>query len=449
MISALTDKLQNLITSFVKNKTLTEENLSKATSEIRLALLEADVNYSVTSSFVKRVKQRVLGEKVIKSVSPKQQFIKIIHDELVTLMGGEEKQIDLSKKPTVIMLCGLQGSGKTTQVVKLAHFLRKKHRKILLAACDLQRMAAIDQLKQLGAENDFPVFYLEGEKSGCMVAKKALEKAINDKYDLLIIDTAGRLHVDESMMGELLEIKEKVNPSEILFVANATTGQDAVKAAKAFDEKVAITGSILTMLDGDARAGSAISIAEVTKKPLLFEGIGERVDDLQPFHPESMANRILGRGDLINLVRKAENAALEENELQRKSSLKIKNFSYEDYLSHMGMIKKMGSLKGLMKMIPGMSSFGDLAPAESEMKKIEAIIYSMTVKERREDLDICYMRRKRLAKGSGTSLDDVNRMVKGFKRIKQLMKNMPKKGLKGMMPNRKDIQNQLGGKLWL
>ena len=352
MFDALSKKFQNLFTGFGKNKKITDDNIDEAVREVRLALLEADVNYSVASTFVKRVKEKAIGGQIIKAVSPREQFIKIVHDELVDLMGKEEFHLNFRSKPSVMMLCGLQGSGKTTSCVKIANFLKKKHKRVLLAACDLQRPAAIEQLKRLANEIKVDVFSIKDESKPTKVVKKAQEKAIEEKYDILIIDTAGRLHIDEPLMEELRDIKKLTGPDEILYVANATFGQDAVKTAEEFDKQVEITGSILTMLDSDARAGAAISIKEVTKKPLKFEATGEKIEDFQIFNPRSMADRILGMGDIINLVRKAKDVADEEDLNNSEKKINLKGFNYNDYIKQMSMIKKMGSIKGLLKMVP-------------------------------------------------------------------------------------------------
>ncbi|NGX62634.1 MAG: Signal recognition particle protein, partial [Candidatus Anoxychlamydiales bacterium] len=318
MFDTLSKKFQNLFSSFAKGKKISDSNIEEAIKEVRFALLEADVNYSVVSHFVQKVKEKAIGQEVIKSVSPKEQFIKIVHDELIDLMGKDEAKLNLSNKPAVIMLCGLQGSGKTTTSVKIAHFLKNKHKRVLLAALDLQRPAAIEQLKKLASDAKVDVFSSQDEKKVKNVAKLAHKKAIDEKYDVLIIDTAGRLHIDEVLMDELADIKKITNPDEVLYVANATFGQDAVKTALEFDKKVSITGSILTMLDSDARAGAAISIKEVTNKPLKFEATGEKIEDFQIFNPNSMADRILGMGDVINLVRKAKEVVDEVNEVHEK-----------------------------------------------------------------------------------------------------------------------------------
>jgi signal recognition particle subunit SRP54 len=450
MFGALTDKLQNLFSSLAGKKALTEENIAEAVRQVRLALLDADVNYTVVSNFVKRVKEKAIGDAVMKSVTPGQQFTKLVHDELISLMGSEETPLDLKGKLSVIMLCGLQGSGKTTSAAKLAAYIGRtaKGKKVLLAACDLQRPAAIEQLKKLGAEINIPVFHLEGEKSPLKIAKGAYEKASAEGFDVLIVDTAGRLHVDEELMKELEEMKHFLSPREVLFVANATTGQDAVKTAAEFDQRVQITGTILTMLDGNARAGAAISIREVTHKPLKFEGVGEKVGDLQIFNPRSMADRILGMGDIVNLVKKAEENITEED----RAAIEKAGFTYESYLKQMGMVRKMGSFKSLLKMIPGFSSLGDFDLNEGEFGKMEAMIHSMTPGERSEKVELEHSRRKRIAKGSGVSIDDVNRMVKGFKRIKQLFKSMPDMKAQakkmGRMPDLNEIKKQFEGKKW-
>jgi signal recognition particle subunit SRP54 len=427
MFGSITQKFQNLFSSLSGKKILTEENISDAVREVRLALLDADVNYSVVSSFVKRVKEKALGESVLKSVSPDQQFIKVVHEELVALMGTEEVGLNLNGSLSVILLCGLQGSGKTTHCAKLAHFLQSqvKTRKILIAACDLQRPAAIEQLKRLGSQINVPVFSVDGELDPVRMAQQALEKAKNENFDVLIVDTAGRLHVDEELMDQLLKIKLKVSPSEILFVANANTGQDAVKTAQEFDKKISITGTILTMLDGTARAGAAISIREVTHKPLKFEGVGEKVTDFQVFNPHSMADRILGMGDVINLVKKAQEHFDEKESAELEKKLRKATFTYDDYLKQMAILKKMGSFKSILKMLPGMPNIDEMQIDDKELKKIEAMILSMTPSEREEKVELTPSRRRRIADGSGVKVDDVNKMIKSFKRLKQFFKDMP------------------------
>ena len=438
MFETLSSKLHRVFSGLAQKKKLTEDNISEAVREVRLALLEADVNYSVVKTFVQRVKEKALGEELIRTVSPGQQFVKIVHDELMRLMGGSESSLQLEGAPSVILMCGLQGSGKTTHCVKLARLLKKKEwkKQVLIAACDLQRPAAVQQLKVLGKQADVPVFALEGEQDPVKVASAALEAAKAGGYDVLIVDTAGRLHVDEGLMAQLRSLKELLRPSEVLFVANAATGQDAVNSAAAFNEQVEITGTILSMLDSNARAGAAISIVEVTKKPLKFEGMGEKVDDIQLFHPASMADRILGMGDTINLVKRAQEHMDEELAQKLEKKMRKASFTYDDYLQQMRMIKKMGSIGSLLKMLPGASALGDLSASEGEFAKIESMILSMTPGERLETDDLVMNRRKRIARGSGTTLEDVNKLVKSFKGIKQMMKRMP---------NMKQLEKMMGG----
>lgn len=443
MLGILSEKMQGLFSKLAGKKKLTEENVSDAVSEVRLALLEADVNYGVVKILIKRVKEKALGESVIKAVSPGQQFIKILHDELVGFMGGEEVDVNLDgEKPAVIMMCGLQGSGKTTHCAKLAIYLRKqgKIKAPLLVACDLQRPAAIEQLQTLGSQIGVPVFTLPGEKDPVKVAKAALAHAKSHQHDVVIADTAGRLHIDEELMQQLEKIKEVLKPSEILFVANATTGQDAVNVAAEFNKRVNISGTILTMLDGNTRGGAAISIREVTGKPLKFEGIGEKVEDLQIFNPSSMADRILGMGDTINLVKKAQEHFDEDEAKQLEKKIRSATFTYDDYLNQIQMVKKMGSIKSLMGMLPGLgSSIKAMDFDDKEFFKVEAIIQSMTPDERMERCELGVPRRKRIAKGSGTKIDDVNKLVKSFKQAKQFFKNMP---------NMKNLEKMMGGSLW-
>lgn len=427
MFGSLSEKFQNLFSKLAKNKTLKEEDLSEAIKDVRLALLDADVNFKVVSQLIKKVKEKALGETLIKSVSATDQFIKIVHDELVEIMGKEEPRIHLKSNPSIILLCGLQGSGKTTHAAKLANYLKgKEHRKNpLLVACDLQRPAAIDQLKILGQSIGVPVFAIDGENKPIRVAKAALKEAHQNGHDVIIFDTAGRLHIDNELMNELESLHKLVNPHETLFVASAALGQDAVSTAKAFDEKIPITGTILTMLDGTARAGAAISIQQVTQKPLKFEGVGEKVEDLQLFNPTSMADRILGMGDVINLVKKAQEHIDEENVEKLEEKMRKSSFTYSDYLNQMQSMKKMGPLKNLLKMMPGAANLQDLDQTEEQFKQTEAIILSMTPSEREGRDEIIIPRRRRIANGSGTSLDEVNKLIKAFKRIKQLFKQMP------------------------
>ncbi len=442
MLGALTEKLQGVFSRLGGKKTLTEDNISEAMQEVRHALLEADVNYGVTKTFIKRVKEKALGQDLIKSVSPGQQFIKIVHDELVLLMGGEEVSLPLSKKREsaldIIMICGLQGSGKTTQCAKLALYLKKHHGKAkpLLAACDLQRPAAIRQLQTLSEQAGVTSFTLEGAKSPLDVAKAALDHAKRGGFDLLIVDTAGRLHVDLPLMEELKAIREVLQPDLIFFVANATTGQDAVNSAAAVNAAVPITGTILTMLDGDTRGGAAISIREVTGKPLLFEGIGEKLVDLQLFHPVSMADRILGMGDTINLVKRAQEHFNEDEARLLEKKLRKSSFTFQDYLAQCEKLEKMGPLKGLLKMLPLPFDAGALDGMEEKMKMVKAIIRSMTKAEMRGLCEIDISRRRRIARGSGTNLDEVNKLLKSFRQTKLALKQTK---------NRKQLDKLFGG----
>lgn len=444
MFSSLTAKLQEAIASLSGKGKLTDELITDAIRQVRLALLEADVNYSVAKEFIKKVKEKALGQKLIKAVSAEQLFIKIIHDELVSLMGQEECELELHEKPSIVMVCGLQGSGKTTFCAKLAKYLKrlKKVQKPLIAACDLQRPAAVQQLHILGDKAGVDVFSSKHLHSPQDVAKEALLFANQKNYDLLIVDTAGRLHVDDAMMIQLQELRALLNPQELLFVANATSGQDAVRTASTFHGFCPVTGFVLTMLDGDARAGAAISIRQVTKSPLKFEGIGEKLNDLQLFNPHSMADRILGMGDTVNLVKKAQEHINQQDAEKLEKKLRKATFNYEDYLKQVQMIKKMGSFSSLLKMIPGFSQFSTEQIPEKEMHKVETIILSMTPNERKERVDLELSRRKRIARGSGTKLEDVNKLVKSFKHFKKMFKN-----LSGKMTNKK--QKLFEGTSWL
>ncbi len=442
MFGTLSDKLQGVFSKLAGARKLTEENISEAVREVRLALLDADVNYGVTKALIKRIKEKAVGQEVLKAVKPSEQFVKVVHDELAALMGDGEASLNLGAGLNTIMLCGLQGSGKTTHAAKLARYLKKEFpdKRIMMVACDLARPAAIEQLKTLGKQIDVPVFSIDGEKRPVVVAKEALKKAQADKCHFLIVDTAGRLHIDDVLMDELNELKVLLQPRELLFVANSTTGQDAVNSAAAIDQKVSITGSILTMLDGDTRGGAAISIREVTGKPLKFEGIGERLEDLQLFHAHSMADRILGMGDVINLVKSAQEHVTEEEAQKLQQKMLKATFTYEDYLKQMQSLKKIGSMKKLLKMLPLKGvDMSMLENSEGEFQKVESIILSMTSRERRGQDDLSVSRRRRLARGSGNGMDQVNKLIKGFSRAKQFMKNKPKM---------KQMKQLMGGNTW-
>ena len=440
MFSALTQKFHSIFSSLVGSPQVKESNIKEAIEEVRLALLDADVQWDVAKTFVKRVKEKALGQEVLASVSAGQFFVKIVHDELVELLGKEERELTLEGRPLKILLCGLQGSGKTTHAAKLATFLMKKYKftRPCLIACDLARPAAVDQLRILAEQAGVDFFSLPGEKDPRRVAKKALELSKMSEWDLLIFDTAGRLAIDEPLMQELKGVHEEVDPHHSFLVMNAGVGQDAVRTATKFSKEIGITGSILTMLDGSLRGGAAISLVEVTGKPVYFEGHGEKIEDLRLFHPRSMADRILGMGDTINLVRKAEEHFKEDEVLKMQTKMRNASFTYNDFLKQMQAIKKMGSIRSLLAMMPGMSQLKDLPVDDSHLTSVEAIILSMTPNEREERVELSMGRRKRIAAGSGTSLDDVNRLVKSFKQAKQFFKHLP---------SPKQLEKVFGGKI--
>lgn len=446
MWSSLTQKLQGVFASLSGKGKLTEDNIADAMRQVREALLEADCSFSVTKTFIKAVKDKAVGQEIIKSVEPQAQFIKIVHDELVTLMGSKEASLDLSAHPAIIMLCGLQGSGKTTTCGKLAAYLAKQasgKKKVLIAACDLARPAAIKQLQVVGEQAKATVFTLEGEKDPVKVAMAALSEAKARGYDVLLLDTAGRLHIDDELMNQVQAVAEATKPHEILFVANAAAGQEAANVAAEFNKRLAISGSILTMLDGTSRAGCALSIRDVTQKPLKFEGTGEKLDDFQLFHPQSMADRILGMGDTINLVKKAQEHLDEEDGKRMEEKLRKATFTFDDYLQQMQAIKKMGPLRKLLSMMPGLPALPDDMMPEKEFSKVEALILSMTRAERQGKVELDMPRRRRIAKGSGTQMDDINKLVTGFKKAKQFFKNMP--NAKGMEKMLSEKMPMLGG----
>jgi signal recognition particle subunit SRP54 len=440
MFSALAEKFQGVFAKFLGAKTLTENNIQDAIDEVRLALLDADVQYGVVKTFVKGVKEKAIGQKLLSSVSAGQLFVKIVHEELVALLGGEEKDLVMHERPARILMCGLQGSGKTTHAAKLAVFLKEKKgfRRPCLVACDLARPAAVEQLSTLAAQAKVDCFSIAGEKNPLRVVQAALFEAPKQMWDLLIFDTAGRLHIDEALMQELVAVREAVGAHQVILTLNAATGQDAVRTASAFAERVGVTGSCLTMLDGASRGGAAISIVEVTKKPILFEGYGERIGDIRPFHPMSMADRILGMGDTINLVRQAQEYIQEKDAKELERKIRCSEFSYGDFLTQLRMLKKMGSMKGLLSMLPGMGNI-QIPDSDKELVRAEAMILSMTLEEREDACELTVSRRKRIAQGSGTSIDDVNRMVKTMKQAKQFFKNAPKM---------KQLEKMMGGSVW-
>src|SRR5437867_519708 len=418
MFDALGDKLQAVFKNLRGYGKLTEKNVADALREVRVALLEADVNYKVAKDFIERTKQRALGQEVLSSVTPGQQIIKVVHDELVTLMGeGEEKPITGH-----VMMVGLHGSGKTTSTGKLAKLLTKQGRKPLLVACDVYRPAAIDQLETLGRQLQIPVFAKRDEKDVIKIARQALASA----PDLAIFDTAGRLHIDEELVQELIRLRDLVKPQEILLVADAATGQEAVNIAEHFDKALSITGIVLTKLDGDARGGAALSMRAVTGKPIKFAGVGEKLDDLEAFFPERMAGRILGMGDVVGLVEKAQETFDAEKAAELEQKISEQSLNLEDFLAQLQQLKKLGPLENLLGMLPGMSKMPDLSASDSQMKRIEAIVQSMTREERWRPEILNASRRTRIARGSGTSVAEVNDLLKQFNQMKRMMKDMGK-----------------------
>ncbi|MCP8616548.1 signal recognition particle protein [Salirhabdus salicampi] len=436
----LADRLQNTIKKIKGKGKVTEADVKEMTREVRLALLEADVNFKVVKDFIKRVKERAIGQEVMGSLTPGQQVIKVVKDELSELMGGEQSKIAVANKPpTVIMMVGLQGAGKTTTTGKLANHLRKKHnRNPMLVAADVYRPAAINQLETLGKQLSMPVFSKGTEANPVDIAKQAVQQAKDEHNDYCIIDTAGRLHVDENLMDELSNIKEAVQPDEIFLVVDAMTGQDAVNVAESFDERLGVTGVVLTKLDGDTRGGAALSIRSVTGKPIKFAGVGEKLDELEPFHPERMASRILGMGDVLSLIEKAQETVDEEKAKQLQEKMRDMSFTFDDFLEQMQQVKDMGPLEDLLGMIPGANKMKGMKNVQFDEKKlthVEAIIQSMTKEERIDPKLMNASRKRRIAKGSGTSVAEVNRLLKQFEDMKKMMKqmtNMKKGKKKGM-----------------
>lgn len=426
MFEALTEKLDAIFKKLKGRGILKEEDVDAALKEIRIALLEADVNFKVVKSFIERVRQKAIGKEILESLSPAQQVIKIVYDELCELLGGTTAKINLSPNPpTIFMMVGLHGSGKTTTSAKLARIFKKQGRRPMLVAADLQRPAAIDQLVTLGKQIDIPVFHSYEIKDPRQVCREALKKALIDRMDPVIVDTAGRMHVDEELMTELKDIKEILNPHEILFVADAMTGQDAVNIAKSFNEKIGITGVILTKMDGDARGGAALSIKEVTGKPIKLIGTGEKIDALEEFYPNRMANRILGMGDVLTLIEQAQKAYDEKEAEKLKKKIEKEEFTFEDLRDQIRKMRKMGPLENILSMLPGAHKIlKDIKIDEREFVKVEAIINSMTPEERRNPKILNASRRIRIAKGSGTTVTDVNRLIKQFNEMKKLMKKM-------------------------
>ncbi|HHW71594.1 MAG TPA: signal recognition particle protein [Firmicutes bacterium] len=427
----LSSRLQDTLRKLRGKGRLSEKDVDQALREIRLALLEADVNYKVVRDFIGQVKERATGHEVLSSLTPAQQVIRIVNEELTKLMGGSQARLTLSSQPpSVIMMVGLQGSGKTTTAGKLARLLKSQGHRPLLTACDIYRPAAIKQLQVLGEQLGIPVFTM-GEQNPVDIAKAALGHARKFANDVVILDTAGRLHVDEELMQELVEIKAAVNPAEILLVVDAMTGQDAVNVAQTFNERLDVGGVVLTKLDGDARGGAALSVKAVTGKPIKFIGVSEKMDGLEPFHPDRMASRILGMGDLLTLIEKAAQAVDQEKAEQMAAKLKEAEFTLEDFLDQIGQMKDMGPIDQLIGMIPGLGGAKQLQGLEvdeTHLKKIEAIIKSMTPEERRKPEIIDGSRRRRIARGSGTKVQDVNRLLKQFSQTRQMLKQFSGSG---------------------
>lgn len=425
MFESLSEKLEEALKKIRGQSKITEENVSDALAEVRRALLDADVNLGVVKSFIDSVKEKSLGMEVKGNILPGQMMIKLIHDELVALMGTSKTDITFAPQaPTIVMVAGLQGSGKTTFCAKLAFQLKKKGRQPLLVACDIYRPAAIDQLKTLGAKMTLPVFSKENAQP-VDIASEALSYARKYGRDVVIVDTAGRLTIDEAMMQEVADLKAAIKPHEVLFVCDAMTGQDAVNTAQAFHDKLELTGVVLTKLDGDTRGGAALSIRSVLGKPIKFVGVGENIDQLEPFHPERIASRILGMGDIITLVEKAQSQIDEKEAARLEEKLKKNQFTFEDFLDQMRMIKKMGSLRDLLGMLPGMDkALRNVQIDERAFARVEAIVLSMTLEERRSPKLLNGSRRRRIALGSGTSIQDVNRLIKQFEDMQKMMKNM-------------------------
>ena len=426
----LSDKLAAAFKKLRSKGKLSEDDIKTAMREVRLALLEADVNYKVVKDFVRNVSERAVGADVLESLTPAQQVIKIVNEELCRLMGGENARISFpSKPPCIIMMCGLQGSGKTTHSAKLAKYFRTQGHRPLLVACDVYRPAAIDQLKVVGERAQAPVFEM-GQADPVQIAEKAVAHARDYGNDVVILDTAGRLHIDETLMNELKNIKSSVQPNEILLVVDAMTGQDAVNVAQSFDEALGIDGVILTKLDGDTRGGAALSVLAVTGKPVKFAGTGEKLDDLEPFHPERMASRILGMGDVLTLIDKAQTSLDEKKTGEMMNKLKENSFDMNDLLDYMNQIKKMGPLKQIINMIPGVGGkIKDEDIDDRQMVRLEAMITSMTKAERENPKIINPSRKRRIAAGSGTQVEDVNRLLKQFDMMQKMMKQLgPGKG---------------------
>lgn len=427
IFEGLASKLQNVIRKLKGKARITEADIKEMMREVKLALLEADVNFKVVKDFINIISQKALGQEVLESLTPGQQVVKIVHEELINLLGGTPSKIAFAPKPpTILMMVGLQGSGKTTTSGKLANLLRKQGKNPLLAACDIYRPAAVKQLEVVGSQLNIPVYSEKGNAKPVEIANKAVGYAENKGFDVVIIDTAGRLHIDEEMMQELVNMKLAVKPHEVLLVVDAMTGQDAVNVASTFNEKLGIDGIILTKLDGDTRGGAALSVKAVTGKPIKFVGVGEKLNELEPFYPERMASRILGMGDMLSLIEKAQEAFDEKKALEMERKFRTQQFTLQDFLDQLQEMKKLGSINQILSMIPGLSpkQLQGIDVDEKMLTKFEAIIQSMTKQERNDPSIINASRKKRIAMGSGTSIQDINSLLKRFEEMKRIMKQL-------------------------
>ena len=434
----LSARLQEITRKFRGKARITDSDLKEMLREVKLALLEADVNYKIVKEFIASIQEKALGQDVLKSLTPGQQVIKIVKDELVELLGGTESKVQFTPNPpTIIMLVGLQGSGKTTTAGKLANLFRKQGKKPLLVACDVYRPAAIKQLQVVGKQLNIPVFSNEQSKDVVHIAKQAMNVAMSKLNDVIILDTAGRLQIDEALMQELKNLKQTIKPHEILLVVDSMTGQDAVNVAQTFNEEVGIDGVVLTKLDGDTRGGAALSVKKVTGKQIKFAATGEKLSDIEVFHPDRMAQRILGMGDILSVIEKAEESFDLEQAEELEKQMRKKELDLDDYLAQLRQVKKMGSFSSLLKLIPGMNQIKDLKVDDNEFVKIEAIICSMTKKEKRDVKILNGSRRLRIAKGSGTTVQDVNKFIKSFEMTQKMMKQLKqnKGGMKNLMKN--------------
>jgi len=433
MLESLSEKLSNAFKKFKNKGKLTEADVKEGMREIKRALLEADVNFKVAREFTAKVSERAVGAEVLESLVPSQHIVKIVNEELTALMGGSQSKLNINPKPpTVVMMVGLQGAGKTTHSGKLAGMYKKQGKRPLLVACDVYRPAAIKQLEVVGEKLEIPVFKIEGSNKPVEIAKAGVEHAIKHGHDMVFIDTAGRLQIDETLMGELSAIKEATSPTEILLVVDAMTGQDAVNVAEGFNNQLDITGVVLTKMDGDTRGGAALSVRYVTGKPIKFVGVGEKLDTIEPFYPDRMASRILGMGDVLSLIDKAQEAFDEKKAVELEKKMREQTFTLDDYLDQLAQIKKMGSLEQILSMMPGVntSALKDAKIDENATKSIEAIILSMTKKERENPDIINFSRKTRIANGSGTSVEAVNRLLKQFDQMRKMMKQLTNMGKK-------------------